>query len=49
MASDEPVLHASNPEVQQHVRSYVAFTKLMKWGAIVSFVIGYLVMLIISD
>ena len=49
MASDEPVLHAKNPEVQSHVRSYVAFIKLMKWGAIVSFIIGYIVMLIISD
>jgi hypothetical protein len=49
MAHEEPLLN--NPptqEVAHHVHDYERFTKLLKWSAIVSLVIAFLVILIIS-
>ena len=49
MAEEEPLL--TNPptaEVAHHVRDYARFTKLLKWGAIVSLIVAFLVLLIIS-
>lgn len=43
MAADE-----SERAVRAHRSSYGLFTALMKWGAIVSFVIAMIVVLIIS-
>lgn len=50
MAHEEPLL--DNPptaEAAAHVRDYARFTKLFKWGAIICFVIGMLVILIIKN
>ncbi len=49
MAEEEPLL--SSPPTQEmgwHVRDYEGFVKLFKWGAIISFVIAMLVILIIA-
>ena len=49
MAEEEPLL--TSPPTQDaaaHVRDYTAFTKLLKWTAIVCFIIAMLVMMIIS-
>ncbi len=49
MAEDEPLL-ASPPtqDAAVHVRDYTLFIKMFKWGAIVSFIIAMLVLVIIS-
>ena len=50
MAEEEPLLtDPPTPEVATHVRDYSAFIKLLKWGAIISFVTAMLVMVIISN
>ena len=36
-------------DVQAHVRDYAGFTRLLKWGAIASFVTGLIVLLIIAN
>ncbi len=49
MAEEEPLL--SSPPTQEmawHVRDYAGFVKLFKWGALISFVIAMLVILIIA-
>ena len=49
MAHEEPLL--DNPptqEVAHHVRDYQCFIRLLKWGAIASLIIAFLVILIIS-
>jgi len=49
MAHEEPLLN--NPpthEVAHHVRDYEGFVRLFKWGAIVSFILAMIVILIIS-
>ncbi len=49
MAEEEPLL--TNPPTQDvavHVRDYTRFTKLLKWGAIVSLITGLIVMMLIS-
>ena len=49
MAEEEPLL--TNPPTQDaaaHVRDYTKFTKMVKWGAIASFLIAALVVMIIS-
>ena len=50
MAEDEEPLLANPPthEVAVHVRDYEKFTRMMKWGAIVCFIIGLLVLLILK-
>lgn len=48
MADDESIL-ASPPtqDVAVHVRDYLRFTQLFKWGAIVCLIIGFVVLLIL--
>ncbi len=36
-------------EEKAHLRSYSMFTQLMKWGAIVSLVTAFIVILLISN
>ena len=48
MAEEEPIL--ANPATQQdarHVSDYSRFTAMMKWGAIVTFAIGIILLLFI--
>jgi hypothetical protein len=50
MAEDEQVL--ASPPTQQaavHVRDYERFTKLFKWGAICAFIVGLVVLMILSS
>ena len=49
MAEDESIL--TNPPTQDvatHVRDYSRFIQLLKWGAIVSLISAFIVILIIS-
>jgi hypothetical protein len=50
MAHDEEPLLANPPtaEVAVHVRDYERFTKLLKWGAILCLIIGFIVLLILD-
>jgi hypothetical protein len=50
MAHDEEPLLADPPtqDVAVHVRDYTRFTKLLKWGAIISLAIAFLVLLILK-
>jgi hypothetical protein len=49
MAEEEPILTSpATPEVARHVRDYSRFTQLLKWGAIVSLIIAFIVLLLIS-
>lgn len=50
MAHDEEPLLASPPthEVAGHVRDYEKFTRMMKWGAVVAFLTGFIVLLILK-
>jgi hypothetical protein len=49
MAEEEPIL-VSPPtqDVAVHVRDYMRFTKLLKWGALTCLVIGFFVLLILK-
>lgn len=50
MAEEEPLL--SNPPTQEaavHVRDYVRFIKLLKWGTILSALTALIVVLIIAN
>ena len=49
MAEEEPLL-VSPPtqDVAVHVRDYVRFTKLLKWSALTSLLIGFIVLLILK-
>jgi hypothetical protein len=48
MAEQEPSLaHPGSQEMAVHVRDYDKFIWLMKWGAIVSFVIAMIVVLFV--
>lgn len=49
MADDESIL--TNPPTQDvavHVSDYTRFTKLLKYGAIVCLIIGFIVLLILK-
>lgn len=49
MAEEEPLLvDPPTQEVATHVRDYDRFTKLLKWSALASLAIAFLVILIIS-
>lgn len=49
MAHEEPILNdAPTQDTASHVEDYERFTKLFKWSAIVSLIIGFAVVLIIS-
>ena len=41
--------HEVHSDTQAHVRDYSRFVRLMKWGTIVSFLIGALVVVIIAS
>jgi len=48
MADDESLL--TNPPTQDvavHVNDYVRFTKLLKWGAVLCLLTGFIVLLIL--
>jgi hypothetical protein len=48
MAEEESLLvNPPTQDVAVHVRDYTRFTKLIKWGAVVCFVIGFIVLLIL--
>lgn len=50
MAEEEPILnHPTTPEATAHVRDYRRFTGMLKWGAIISFILAMLVVFIISS
>lgn len=50
MAHEEPLLdNPPTPEAAVHVRDYTRFIKMFKWGAILSFITGMVVMVIISN
>ncbi|HVM22006.1 MAG TPA: aa3-type cytochrome c oxidase subunit IV [Sphingomicrobium sp.] len=49
MAEEEPIL--TSPPTQDaavHVQDYTRFIKLLKWGAIISLIAAFIVLLIIS-
>lgn len=49
MAEEEPILTSPpTPEVANHVRDYERFIQMLKWGAIVSLVTAFIVLLIIA-
>lgn len=49
MAEEEPILmKPGSPEMAKHVRDYERFITLFKWGAIVSLITGFVVILIIA-
>lgn len=49
MAEEEPILtNPGSPEMANHVRDYERFTALLKWGAIISLVVAFIVILIIA-
>jgi hypothetical protein len=50
MAHDEEPLLASPPtqEVAAHVRDYEKFTRMMKWGAIICLIVGFIVLMILK-
>ena len=49
MAEEEPILtDPPTQDVAEHVRDYTRFIQLLKWGAIVSLITAFFVMLIIS-
>lgn len=41
--------HEVQTDAQAHVRDYSLFVWLMKWGTIISFIIGAIVVLIIAS
>ena len=50
MAEDEePILaHPGSPEMTKHVHDYERFIQLLKWGAIVSLITAFIVLILIS-
>lgn len=49
MAHEEEPLLADPPthEAAVHVHDYERFTRMMKWGAIACFIVGFIVLLIL--
>jgi hypothetical protein len=49
MAEEEPIL-VSPPtqDVAAHVRDYMRFTQMLKWGALTCLLIGFIVLLILK-
>ena len=50
MAEEEPLL-ASPPtqDVATHVRDYTRFLKMLKWGAIISLILAFVVILLLKS
>jgi hypothetical protein len=51
MAEEEEPLLATPPtqEVATHVHDYEKFTRMMKWGAIVCLILGFIAMMVIQS
>jgi len=49
MAVDHSTTESHSGDIEAHVRDYSRFTGLFKWGAIISFIIAMLVLVIISN
>jgi hypothetical protein len=48
MAEEEPILvDPPTQEMAHHVADYARFTSMLKWGAIVCLIIGFIVLLIL--
>jgi hypothetical protein len=48
MAEEESILvNPPTQDVAVHVRDYANFTRMLKYGAITSFIIGFIVLLIL--
>ena len=46
---EEPLLaNPGSPQMTAHVHDYDRFTRMMKWGALACFVIGFFVLLILK-
>jgi len=40
---------AGNGDLKAHEQTYSGFTALLKWGAIAAFLVGFIVILLISN
>jgi hypothetical protein len=50
MAEEESILvNPPSQDVASHVRDYARFTKLFKWGAIIAFLVGLTVLMILGS
>ena len=50
MAHEEPLLDSpATQDVAAHVRDYSGFIKLLKWGAVISFITAMVVLMLISN
>ena len=49
MSQDESLFTNPEPEMVPHVRDYSKFTAMFKWGAVASFIIAAIVVLIIAN
>ena len=49
MADEESLLvNPPTQDVAAHVRDYTHFTKMLKWGAVICFAIGLIVLMILK-
>lgn len=48
MAIEPPTTEPTRPHMEAHVRDYAKFTHLLKYGAIIVFVVAMVVLLIIG-
>ena len=39
---------ANNGDLKAHEQTYSGFTALLKWGAVAAFIVGFIVILVIS-
>lgn len=49
MAVEPATDQVHSDDLQAHVRDYSGFIRMLKWGAIISFVIGFIVVILISN
>jgi hypothetical protein len=49
MAVEPATEHVQTQDIKAHVRDYSGFLKMLKWGAIISFVLGAIVVVLISN
>jgi hypothetical protein len=48
MAEEEPILASPRTqEMAHHVADYTRFTRMLKWGALICLIIGFIVLLIL--
>jgi hypothetical protein len=48
MAAGTDIRSDGDGEFVAHSNSYALFTKMMKWGTIISFIVGFIVVLLIA-